>query len=384
MKNISPPVFYYHSVAPGLFDHWVLKSLTLSMDNFEQQLAYLHENGYKAIFMDEWLRIRTGERRATGKEVCLTFDDGLLDNWVYAFPLARKYGMKFTLFVSPECIEPQQVVRRTLEDVWNGTCQAGELEALGYLSWDELKIMQESGVADIQSHTMTHAKYISGPSIRGFYYGGFKGLHPILNANPEIRATYMKERDFEKRLATGAPLFEEMSAVIVKKHDINPEFIAGSVSLAQAHNLNDPSERPVFENAIRSLAAEYERFGKLLSGIESEQSYQERIRYEIVESKRIIEEKLQKPVQFLCWPHGDNSSETHALAKESGYLATTSGKMLTEKDKADRIPRIAGDFENSPWVNRQKFHFKIAAHYRRQPYYAFWSVNELKNKVLQH
>ena len=383
MKNISPPVFYYHSVAPGLFEHWVLKFLTLRLDNFEQQMAYLHKNGFKAIFMDEWLRIRTGESASTGKEVCLTFDDGLLDNWVYAFPVARKYGMKFTLFVSPECIEPRRVVRPTLEDVWNGARRTSELEALGYLSWEELKIMQESGIVDVQSHTMTHAKYPSGTSIRGFYYGGFKGLHPILNAHPEIRATYMNDPDFEKRLPAGTPLFEEASAVIVKKHRISRDFMAETETLAQRHHPGDPSERPAFEKAVRELAAAYEQSGKLLAGVESVPEYRERIRYEIVESKRRIEEELKKPVHFLCWPHGDNSAETHALAKEAGYLATTSGKMLAEKDKTDRIPRIAADFENGPWVNRQKFHFKIAAHYRRQPYYAFWSANELKNKVLQ-
>lgn len=49
----------------------------------------------------------------------------------------------------------------------------------------------------------------------------------------------------------------------------------------------------------------------------------------------------------------------------------------------DRIPRIPADFENSVWVSRQKFHFKIASHYRRQPYYAVWMVNHFKNKMLK-
>lgn len=384
MKNISPPVFYYHSVAPRMFDGWVLRFLTLSLENFEQQMAYLQGNGYKAIFLDEWLRIRKGEKRATGKEVCLSFDDGLLDNWVYAFPVAKKYGMKFTLFVSPECIEPRQVVRPTLEDVWNGQIRSSELEELGYLSWEELKVMQESGVVDVQSHTMTHAKYVSGPRIKGFYYGGFKGLHPILNAHPEIRATYMGIPDFEKKLPFGTALFEETSAVVVKKHTVNQDFIAESAELAKAQNLSDPATRPAFEQAVLQMAERYSQSGKLITGIEADQDYRKRLAYEVVDSKQIIEDQLKKPVRFLCWPHGDNNSATHVLAKESGYLATTSGKMLSERENVDRIPRIAADFDSSPWVNRQKFHFKTAAHYRRQPYYAIWALNELKNKVLQH
>ena len=55
MKNISPPVFYYHSVAPKLFDGWLLKFLTLKLANFEQQMAYLKDRGLKSIFMDDCL-----------------------------------------------------------------------------------------------------------------------------------------------------------------------------------------------------------------------------------------------------------------------------------------------------------------------------------------
>ena len=143
MKNISPPVFYYHSVAPEPIEQWVLHFLTLRLQNFEHQMAYLKRNNFKALFMDEWLAIRRGIKTSDGNELCLTFDDGLLDNWVYAYPVAKKYGMRFTLFVSPECIEPNAVVRPNLEDVWSGKCSESDLEGLGYLSWEELKLMQE-------------------------------------------------------------------------------------------------------------------------------------------------------------------------------------------------------------------------------------------------
>ncbi|MCK6694724.1 MAG: polysaccharide deacetylase family protein [Thermoanaerobaculia bacterium] len=136
MNKLSPPVIYYHSVAPALFDRWVQKFLTLPLETFEDQLDYLRANHFRALFFDEWLLYRNGEARVSGKEVCIAFDDGLLDNWVYAYPLAKKYGMRFTLFISPECVDPRPVVRPTLEDVWNGRCRASELQALGYLSWN--------------------------------------------------------------------------------------------------------------------------------------------------------------------------------------------------------------------------------------------------------
>jgi peptidoglycan/xylan/chitin deacetylase (PgdA/CDA1 family) len=382
MKNISPPVFYYHSVAPEPIEQWVLHFLTLRLQNFEHQMAYLKRNNYKALFMDEWLAIRRGIKSSDGSELCLTFDDGLLDNWVYAYPVAKKYGMRFTLFVSPECIEPNAVVRPNLEDVWSGKCSESDLEGLGYLSWEELKLMQESGVVDVQSHTMTHAKYVVSEKIKGFYYGGFKGLHPILNAHPEIRATYMKDAAFEQRLSFGTPLFEEQSAVIAKKHRINPDFFSEAADIAAAYDLSGTADRPVYEVAVRHLADRFVHAGNLHLEIESDQAFRDRLRYEVVHSKKTIEEHLGKPVHFLCWPHGDNTMAAHVLAKESGYHATTSGKMTKEAVQQDRIPRIGADFNQQGWLSRLKLHYKIASHYRRQPYRSLFALNEFKNKIL--
>ena len=383
MKTVSPPVIYYHSVAPKPFTNWVLRWLTFELHYFEDQLQYLRARGYRTVFFDEWHRIRTGGQESTGREICISFDDGLLDNWVYVYPLIRKMGMRFTLFISPECIDPRDVVRPTLEDVWAGKCKEEELEGLGYLTWNEIRRMQESGCVDIQSHTMTHAKYIHSPQLRSFYYGGFTGLHPILNARPELRADYMLQEGFEDLLPQGAPLFEEISAVSARKHQIHPEFFSEVAAEAGRFNLCDERERAAYETRVRQIHADWQRSGELVAGVETEADYQSRIRYEIVDSKRIIEEKLGKPVQFLCWPHGDNTAETHALAREAGYLATTAGKMTGEAGQADRIPRIGTMWRLGHWMNRRKLHYKLASHYKKQPYYAIWLLNEYKNRLRQ-
>ncbi|MBK7410540.1 MAG: polysaccharide deacetylase family protein [Saprospirales bacterium] len=383
MKNISPPVIYYHSVAPAPFESWVQKFLTFDLTYFEDQLAYLQSHYFRAIFFDEWLEFRQGKKKVTGKEVCLAFDDGLLDNWVYVWPLVKIYGMRFTLFVSPECVDPRDIVRPTLEDFWKGDCKEEDLQGLGYLSWKEIKLMQESGYVDVQSHTMTHAKYTASTELDGFYYGGFKGLHPILNADPSIRSNYMNVPDFESRLPLGTPLFQERSAVIARTHTINPEFYREAAALAEKHDLQNPGNRPEYEAAASALHTRFQHAGQLVQSVESTAEYQARLRYEVIESKKVLEEKLEKPVEFLCWPHGDNTPEAHALALESGYLATTAGKLIHEIHAPDRIPRFGTHWELGFWMNRQKLQYKIASHYHRQPYYALWLANEYKNKILQ-
>lgn len=383
MNTINPPVIYYHSIAPDLFKGWVLDWLTMKLRFFEDQMAYLQQQNYQSIFLDEWLKYRKGEKVVSGQEVCLTIDDGLLDNWVYAYPVAKKYKQKLTLFVSPECIDPRDIVRPNLDDVWSGQLETQELEARGYMSWNEIRLMQESGYVDIQCHTMTHAKYVKSPKLDGYYYGGYKGLHPILNANPAMRPYYMADPEFESRLPLGTPLFEETSSVVTRRHYINPDYVQEVITLAKNYDFRDVGQRAVFERQAKKIHKAYADIDHLLAFVEEEEEFEQRLAYEIIESKNRIEAKLEKPIAFMCWPHGDNSHQAHQLAKENGYLATTSGKMLTERNKADRIPRFgASTFRNNLWLSRQKFNYKICSHFQKQPYYAVWLANELKNKVL--
>ncbi len=382
MKGISPPVLYYHSVAPNFFNGWPFKFLTHKLQDFEDQLVYLKKHHIQTVFLDRWLAIRRGEAQLQNKEVCLSFDDGFLDNWVYGFPLIKKYQMRFTLFVAPECIEPGEAVRPTLENVWKGDCQTDDLEARGFLTWAEIKLMQESGLVDIQSHTMSHDKYIAGSAIKSFYYGGPNGVYPIWNTYPGIKVNYMRDEQFTSRLPWGTPLFEEASAVIVRKHQINPSFLREARTITGQYDLTNIDVRPDCEAQIEKLHQNYVQKELLIKHVESEQDYQKRLRYEVIESKRIIEGRLQKPVQFLCWPHGDNTPEAHRMAKENGYLATTSGKLTDQANQLDRIPRFGAVWRHPRWLNQQKIHYKLASHYHQQPFYAIWLANELKNQML--
>ncbi len=383
MQTLSPPVLYFHSVAPRPFAGWPLRFLTMRLDRFEQQMRYLRDRGYRAIFLDEWAAMRQGEQPIDQHAVCLTFDDGLLDNWVYAFPIAKKCGMKITLFVCPELIEPGDHVRPNLEDVWEGRCHLGDLQGLGQLSWGELRRMQASGFADVQSHTMSHAKYPVSDQLRGFYYGGFAGFYPTLNTYPlSEKPFYSQDKGFEQRLPWGTPLFEEQSAVIARRKVVSAAFMEEIGGLAEKYDLTILEHRPIFERKAKQIYQDWKSAGRLVVSEEAEAEYGRRLRYEIAHSRRVLEEHLQKPVRFLCWPHGDNSLSAHLIALESGYVATTAGKMTTERHRPDRIPRLGTDWGDiRPWWMYRKLDYKLGSHYGRQPYYALWWANEWKNRL---
>lgn len=383
MDHQSPLVIYYHSVAPKPFEGWPLRFLTMDLARFERQMEHVVQRRWDSVFLDEWWNLRNGRTPARGKALCITFDDGLLDNWVYAFPIVRKHGLKMTLFVCPELIERTDRVRPNLENVWKGECDAEKLIGLGHLSWGELRAMQRSGHVDVQSHTMSHAKYIVSDSLRAIYYGGFEGYYPLLNTlSAEEKPRYMDTPDFGQRMPLGTPLFEEASSVVARKRVIDPGFLEEAGRLASQHDLSIFQERPAYERRMRELYRRRMSQGGLVREEESFTEQVERIEYEIIASKRVLEKELDKPVRFLCWPHGGNSDGTHAIAKEAGYAATTVGRMHVRRGALDRIPRVGTDWRMAPAYARLKFDYKMGAHHRTQPYRAFWEVNDLKNTLL--
>lgn len=267
------------------------------------------------------------------RPLVITIDDGYLDNWLWAFPLLKKYDLKATIFVSPEMVDPRELVRQLNDRNFD----------TGYLTWQEMKVMEASGLVDIQSHTMSHTKYNVSDKIIGFHRKGGDCLYPIGNLYPDKRPFYIANSEFESLLPYGTPFFEERSSVIAKRVFINPDFIKECVDALRHLNLTETNLESAFKQ-IEPLYSEYKKKNAILSGTETEADFKRRLEYEIVGSKQLIEKKLNKKVEFLSWPHGDNSKVAHDLAIANGYKATTVGKMKIE-DSVDRVGERFG-FKN--------------------------------------
>ena len=119
-------VLNYHQVRNGN------SYLSVHLEDFDAQMNYLVENGYIAITPDALLSALEGELELPPKPVLITFDDGYSDNYENAFPILQKYGLRATIFVIPALVGKE-----------------------GYMTWDELKEMEENGIT-MQSHTLNH------------------------------------------------------------------------------------------------------------------------------------------------------------------------------------------------------------------------------------
>lgn len=151
----------YNSI-PVIMHHHVSQSdreLNVNPGVFEDQLRVMSNRGWKTLSGDEFLYFAKNRNEAPKKCVLLTFDDGFADNYVFAYPLLKKYGMKAMLFVSTDLVAEGEVNRDGFKslshnDAWAlaFTERRGEVMC----TWSELVEMEKSGVIDIQSHGVSH------------------------------------------------------------------------------------------------------------------------------------------------------------------------------------------------------------------------------------
>lgn len=361
--KVKIAVPYFHSIQPKRDERWIKSFLTLPLDKFENFLIYLRHNKWQTLFLDEMYELKVRGKKVKGKYCVLTFDDGYADNYIYVYPLLKKYGMKGTIFASPECIDEKRSKALTLFDFWDGKAEASQLPISAYLNWEEMQEMQNSGVMDIQAHAMTHTKYFCSDQIVAFHHPGDDCVYPVTNLYPELRPYYFHYPNFEELIPWGTPFFEQKSAVVARICRINPEF---SEKVAQTiQNSTDVNNYNYNEwmKIISSIYQDYKNKNAIIESRETEDEYAKRVLYEIVESKKILEEHLNKPVDFLCWPHGANNAELHKIALANGYKATSVGKSGDDANRPDRFDRIGigfnGHYLQSTVLNKYKMNLSI-------------------------
>ena len=104
---------------------------------FEVQMQALRDHGFTVIPMQDFLAWRRAEKPIPEKSCLITIDDGYRSGYEVAWPILKKFGYPFTMFV------------------YTAFVRGGPLSGGGSLSWAELAEMRDAGV-DIQSHTVHH------------------------------------------------------------------------------------------------------------------------------------------------------------------------------------------------------------------------------------
>lgn len=129
-----PVILMYHSVDRGekLLEGYDGK-LIVSPETFRKQMKFLRDWNYKVIPLADFMeKIKAGER-IPRKTVAITFDDGYRDNYLYAYPVLKEYGLPATIFVLVNFIGKRH-----------------------FLTWEDIRSMEKDAIS-IGSHTLSHA-----------------------------------------------------------------------------------------------------------------------------------------------------------------------------------------------------------------------------------
>lgn len=293
-------VIMMHSVGSNN-TNWKERWLSVDKVHFETFCRYLNQKKYKTYFLDHWYN-QEDKANQYDKTLYLTFDDGYLDILLIAYPILKKYGIKATVFVNPEFVDPSSGVR---------TLSTNNGNTLGFLNWDEIKFLDKSGYVDIQSHTMTHNYYFKSNKIID--------VHVPLNdyhwlawiSNPTRKYAWQLENQ-SSYTPYGYPIFEYGRALSLRRYIPDPKLIDKLVELYKAGKSIDYIMQACTE-LQKDLPGRYETDDEMV----------DRFRYEICQSKSLLEDKLGKKVDFLCWPGGGYCDLALDLAKEAGYKAST-------------------------------------------------------------
>lgn len=141
--EIKPvPIIMYHYVTAKPSR---LGKFAISPSEFEQDLAYLQAEGYETVTMADLIAFVGKGRKLPEKPIMLTFDDGDANIERVILPLLERYDMRAVASIVGDFTDT------CTEEVRAGTRAPN-------LTWDQVKILVDSGRVEIQNHTYSMHK----------------------------------------------------------------------------------------------------------------------------------------------------------------------------------------------------------------------------------
>lgn len=317
------PILTFHSVGMQ-HDTWIWKHLSERADIFERLLQRLTTGGYRTVSLDQLYAHMSGERSCPPKSIVLVFDDGYLDNWLTVAPLLKKYSLQGVVYVNPEFVDQSTGLRSM--DVENESDILAEAarQQRGFMNWDELRAVDQDGVLDVQSHSLTHTWHFTGPTVVDCYVPGNAHEYPWMqwNSKPDRKPHYLTENQ-EEFVALGTPIFEFEKSLLARRFFPDDELVEEVRKAATAQESKLVQQVPGWLKFYRQLIVDVTGVEEFPGHSESVQEHEARVRQELSESKVLIEKQLNKTVDYLCWPGGGTDDVAKRVAREVGYKSWT-------------------------------------------------------------
>lgn len=152
------------------------------------QLAWLRENNYQPVSVDDILDASRGLSVLPEKAVLLTFDDGYSSFYTKVFPLLKAYQW-------PAVLAPVGKWLDTPEDQ-NVDFGGTPVERSRFLTWQQVKEVSQSGLVEIASHSYDlHQGVLGNPQ-------GNEQPAAATRIYDPVSQTYESDAEFHQRMAT--------------------------------------------------------------------------------------------------------------------------------------------------------------------------------------
>jgi peptidoglycan/xylan/chitin deacetylase (PgdA/CDA1 family) len=310
----------------------------VDVPQFEALCASLAERHIRSITFPELLG-----GHGDAHSILLTFDDGWSSVWSAAAPIARRYGVRFTLFLAPLCVEESMDVRSTLATGASPEQIAPrDLSRRSRLTWGEVLALQASGVVDIQSHTSHHGVVFKSPKLTGFVTPS--GPFPLNGLSPLIQREVDGGDSVQFLPALGTPLYEFGHALTVGKRYLeSPELRSKCTLLAREPGF---FKRDNWDRLLHALIHDVPEHW------ETPEERRARVYADLDGSRRMIEARVPGThVTVLAPPWADMDPMLGEVARELGYELIVLGYPFHVAHLQGGLPLYPRLFGDASWVS---------------------------------
>jgi len=282
-------ILIYHRVSPAKND-WYPPPINPTL--FEREIEYFCRT-YEIITLDNLARCLQNRKSLPEKAIVITFDDGNKDNYLCAYPILKKYHAPATIFLSTGSIG-------TNNPFW----------------WNKV------------DYTIRNA--------------------PLVELTLNEIGTYSL-KSIENRSKSAFSIIEKLSELDEKQKNLIIDNLISISGINIPANLS--KERILSWNDVQEMSSENISFGAhsvthpILTRIPLEQA-----RWEIIQSKKDIEEKTGRAVTAFAYPNGIYNNEVINIVKENAFncaVIVNPGKLINSKTDPYQLNRIGavGDLD---------------------------------------
>ncbi|MBK8805104.1 MAG: polysaccharide deacetylase family protein [Bacteroidales bacterium] len=287
--NRSPRVLFWHGVSNECSS--IVEAENIKFEVFKSQILYL-KNKFEIISIEEY-RDRLHLNCFTKKEVVLTFDDGYKNNLSVVAPYLSDLKIPFTVFITTNNINHNLLFPTSIIRLIIFGSQLKEIDI------PSIKI--KTKILDFESK-----KYFAGK------------ISELIKTLPLQEVKNVCD-ELISNISTS-----EMNDLIFKYSSILPM------------NWDDVEKLKNYNCTIGSHCLDHICCHK--------NQEKEEIKFQITESKKVIENKLKLKCNFFAYPNGDFHEFSDNCVKEAGYDLgfSTQRKSVFNKDiNKSSLPRIS-------------------------------------------